>query len=151
MAIYSAAMAPHLGAAPLWQRVLLSYFLFDQTFATASAEFEARPDRPLREKVQFFAGAILPVAPFWILSSYVGAAVGTTIPEAWALDFALPICFIAIVAPALKTTAHIAAAMVSVLGALAFAWVPFSLGLLVAAGLAMITGAAVETWMERRA
>ncbi len=32
MAMYSAALVPHLGAAPLWQRALVSYVNFDQSY-----------------------------------------------------------------------------------------------------------------------
>jgi predicted branched-subunit amino acid permease len=34
VAMLSAALTPHLGAAPLWQRVLSSCVPVDQTFAT---------------------------------------------------------------------------------------------------------------------
>ena len=56
------------------------------------------------------------------------------------------ITFLALVAPQLKSLAHVSAALVSVVLALALAWIPFSLGLLIAAFFAMLTGAAVETW-----
>ena len=35
MAMYSAALAPHLGKAPLGMRALMAYFMVDQTFAVA--------------------------------------------------------------------------------------------------------------------
>ena len=73
--------------------------------------------------------------------------------RAWdaALDFAVPITFIALFAPALRDLAHLAAAFVSVTVALALAGLPYSLGLMIAATLAMAAGAAVEAALERRA
>ena len=53
------------------------------------------------------------------------------------------------IAPALRTLPHMAAAFVSVAGALALAWVPYSGGLLVASVAAMATGAQVELWLDR--
>ena len=44
MVMYSVAMAPHLGAARPGLRVLMAYFLVDQSFAASSVEFEKRPD-----------------------------------------------------------------------------------------------------------
>ena len=44
----------------------------------------------------------------------------------------------------LRSPAHVAAALVSVISALCFAWLPYNLGLLVAGTLGMITGAEVE-------
>jgi predicted branched-subunit amino acid permease len=75
---------------------------------------------------------------------------GAAIPPELALDFAVPITFIALVAPALRSLPHLAAAFVSVIAALLLVAVPFGLGLMIAAALAMITGALVEIWQERR-
>ncbi len=62
----------------------------------------------------------------------------------------MPIMFLAMVAPMLKSPAHLAAAGVSVAVALALSDLPAGTGLLIAAGAAMLAGALVETWMERR-
>jgi len=51
----------------------------------------------------------------------------------------------------LKSPAHIAAAVVSILLALALAGLPSGSGLLIAALCAMITGVLVETLLERKA
>jgi predicted branched-subunit amino acid permease len=75
---------------------------------------------------------------------------GAAIPPELALDFAVPITFLAIVGPALRSLPHVAAALVSVVGWLALAWLPYNLWLFIAALLAMVTGALVEAWQERR-
>ena len=80
----------------------------------------------------------------------VGIMVGSAIPEAWALDFIVPIMFLAMVSPMLKSLAHVAAAAVSVSVALALVGLPSGTGLLVAAAAAMVTGAIVATRIERR-
>jgi predicted branched-subunit amino acid permease len=151
MAMYSVALAPHLGAAPLWQRGLVAYLLVDQTFVTSDAEYARRPRAALAEKLAYFAGTAAPIVPLWYGATYLGATLGTRIPPEYALDFALPITFLAMIAPALRTLPHVAAAFVSVAGTLLLAWVPYSLGLLIAAALAMMTGAQLELWMKGRA
>jgi predicted branched-subunit amino acid permease len=148
-AMYSAALTPHLGAAPLRIRALAAYFLVDQTFAASLCEFERRPRMRLAEKIAFFFGSAAPVAPVWYGATLAGALVGERIPPEWALDFAVPITFLAILAPMLRTFAHLVAAAVSVAAALALGWVPYSGGLLVAAALAMAAGAEVERRQER--
>ena len=50
----------------------------------------------------------------------------------------MPITFLALIAPALKTLPHVVAALTSTCMALAFSWIPYSLGLIVAAVLAMV-------------
>jgi len=150
MAMYSAALVPYLGSAPLWQRILLSYVLFDQNYALSVLEYEKRPEMSVGEKVAFFVGAATPIIPAWYGMTLVGALVGSQIPPEYALDFALPITFLSIMAPAIRTLAHLLAAVVSIAAALICAFLPFNLGLLVAAVLAMITGAQTELWLQRR-
>ncbi|MCE6950489.1 AzlC family ABC transporter permease [Cereibacter sphaeroides] len=150
MAMYSASLTPHLGKAPVGMRAVMAYFLVDQTYAASMIEYDRNPEMSLGEKIAFFFGTVLPVCPLWYVSTYVGAKVGTAIPPEFALDFAVPITFLAMIAPLLRTAAHVAAAGVSVALALALAFVPYNGGLLIAAVAAMVTGAQVEAWTERR-
>jgi predicted branched-subunit amino acid permease len=150
MVMYSVAMAPHLGAAPLGTRAVMAYFLVDQSFAASQVEFERRPQLPLQDKVAFFFGTVTPIAPLWFLSTFVGAVVGEAIPPEYALDFAVPITFLAICAPMLRSVPHVVAAGVSILAALILSPLPYGTGLLVAACLAMAAGALCETLLARR-
>ncbi len=150
MAMYSAALAPHIGKASLWTRLWVSYFLVDQSFAISIQEYEDRPEMGLPEKIAFFFGTITPIAPLWYGATLAGALLGSQIPPEFSLDFAVPICFIAITGPMLRTPAHFVAAFVSVTVALSLAWIPYSMGLLVAAVLAMIAGAQTEVFLARR-
>lgn len=150
MAMYSAALTPHFRGTPLWVRMCLSYILIDQTYAQSALEFERRPTMTQGQKVLYFFGSALFIVPIWFVGTYTGAVLGQNIPSDWGLDFALPITFIALVAPALRTPAHIAAAFVSVSAALLFAWVPYNLGLIIASLVAMVTGAQVEIALQRR-
>lgn len=151
MAMYSASLTPHLGKASLGKRALVAYFLVDQSYAISVAEFEKAPARPLPEKLVYFFGSVSPIAPLWYGFTYVGAVAGKAIPPEYALDFAVPITFIAIVAPALRSLPQISAAFVSVSVALVLAWLPYNSGLMIAALLAMITGAAIEKRLEAKA
>lgn len=144
MMMYSAALSPHLGPAPLWQRCLIAYILVDQVYALAQSAYDERPEWSVADKVGYITGVAVPVFPAWVGGTWVGAALGEQVPEAWSLDFALPLTFLAMVGPMLKSKAHVSAAFVSVVGALLLAWMPWNLGLIVAALLAMATGAEVE-------
>jgi predicted branched-subunit amino acid permease len=150
MAMYSASLAPHLGAAPLWQRALVAYMNVDQTYALGHADYEANPRQTTAEKIAFFFGTSTPIIPVWIGATAVGIVVGEAIPPALGLDFAVPITFIALIAPALRTLAHVAAALTSVVMAIALAFLPWNLWLLAAGLAAMIVGAEVERRMEAR-
>ena len=150
MAMYSAALVPHLGNAPLWQRATIAYLNFDQTYIMSAAKYEAEPSMPVSDKVAYFFGVATPITPVWVGMTLVGILAGQAIPDAWALDFIMPIMFLAMVAPMIKSLAHMAAAAVSVSVALALTGLPSGTGLLIAAGAAMVTGALVEVWQEGR-
>ena len=151
MAMYSAAMAEHVGALPFWKRALVAYTLTDQTFGVAITRYTREPQRSRAWKAAYYFGVCVPVCLPWYAATWLGAVAGGAIPEGLALDFALPITFLALVAPSLRTLPHIAAAVVSVVVSLALAWLPYNLWLLIAASLAMATGAFVETRLERKA
>lgn len=148
MAMYSASMTPHLGRLPLWKRALTAYFLVDQVYASAILEYEERPQLTLSEKFAFFVGVVTPICLPWYAATVAGALVGNAIPPELGLDFAVPITFLAMIGPMLRTRAHVAAAIAAVIGALAFVWLPFNLGLMVGALTGMITGAYAETRFE---
>lgn len=150
MAMYSASIAPHLGELQTWKRTLVAYFLVDQTYATSILKFTNKPTMSIGQKLAFFLGTVTPICPLWYVFTYVGAVAGAAIPPEYALDFAVPITFIALVAPGLRSFPHLAAAFVSVTVALALAWMPYNLWLLFAAVLAMITGAFFEKRLEAR-
>ncbi len=150
MAMYSASLAPYLGRARLWQRALVAYLLVDQSYLLAVSRYEARPEMPMAQKLAYFFGVVTPVAPAWYGATFAGAVLGAAIPPEFALDFGLPITFLAMIAPMLRTLAHVAAAASSVVAALALAWMPYGTGLLVAALLAMAVGAEVERRMQGR-
>jgi predicted branched-subunit amino acid permease len=149
MAMYSASIAPYIGHAPASQRALAAYFLTDQTYGVAIARYTRHPPLGPGGHMAYFLGCALPVCGPWYVATWAGAVAGAAIPEALALDFAVPVTFIALVAPGLRTLPNLAAATVSVAVALALSWLPYSLWLLVAAVAAMLTGAFVELRQER--
>jgi predicted branched-subunit amino acid permease len=150
MAMYSAALVPHIGSAPLLKRAFASYFVVDQVFAVSVKAFDFDGEFSVAQKIAFIVGAGSAIFPFWIGSTLAGALFGNAIPPEFSLDFAIPICFISITAPMMRSLPHLVAAMVSIAVALALAWLPYYLWLMAAALLAMIAGAQTESWLQRR-
>ncbi|MDF1727515.1 MAG: AzlC family ABC transporter permease [Sulfitobacter sp.] len=151
MAMYSAALVPHIGHAPLGLRALMAYLMVDQAFAVAVRTYEDRPEMTPPLKVAYYFGCMALICPFWYGFTLLGALVGQAIPASLSLDFAVPICFIALTAPLLRSGPHIFAGLVAGLSALAFAWVPWSLGLMIAALLGVFSGGQAELFLSRRA
>ena len=150
MAMYSASITPYLGGLSLKRRFVAAYFLVDQTYAASAIEFDKRPDMTRAERYAYFLGVATPICPPWYAFTVVGALIGETVPADLGLDFVLPLAFLAMLGPALRTGAHRVAALVAAVAALIFAGLPYNLGLLVAAILGMLAGAEVERRVEMR-
>ncbi|MGV6839538.1 MAG: AzlC family ABC transporter permease [Planktomarina sp.] len=149
MAMYSAALAPHLGPAPLWQRALVAYGLVDQSFVLSDQAYQQNPNWSVTQKVVYFFGSTILICGLWFVFTYVGAIIGGQLPPWLALDFALPLAFLAMIAPALRSMPHLAAAITSIICAFAFAGFPYGTGLLTASFCAMIVGAELERRMAK--
>jgi branched chain amino acid efflux pump len=151
MAMYSASLTPHFGPATFWQRVLAAYVLVDQSYALAMDRFDRNPEMSTSDKLSYYFGVAAPVVTLWYASTLSGAMLGEAIPADLQLDFIVPLMFLSMVAPALKTLAHVAAALTSVCLSLVFAFLPYGSGLLVAALVALVVGSQVELWTQKRA
>ncbi|WP_116085104.1 AzlC family ABC transporter permease [Tropicimonas sp. IMCC34011] len=144
MAMYSAGLVPHFGSLPLRTRAVAAYLCIDQSFAASAYQYEQHPEMTAREKAAFFFGVALCLVPVWYGSTLAGALAGQGIPDSFALDFALPITFIALIAPALRTRPHVAAAVSAIVLSLLLRGLPYNTGLLVAGIAAMMVGAETE-------
>jgi len=151
MMMYSVALTPHLGGAPLGVRAVIAYFLVDQSFALSMAEFEKRAALSGAEKVAFFFGTVAPLTVMWNIATAIGVQMGRAVPESWGLDFAMPITFIGMTAAMLRSRPHGVAMVVSV-GVTLLLWaMPYGTGLLVGAAAGMAAGAIAEARIEARA
>lgn len=150
MAMYSASLTPYIGSAPLWQRAFAAYLTVDQSYVVAISEFEKNPQMTVPQRVAYFFGAVTPVAPLWYIFTVVGALVGTQVPDSWALDFAIPITFLAMIAPMFRTLPHVLAAFVAVVVSLLASGVPYSMGVIIGGLAGMLAGAALEKRLAQK-
>lgn len=153
-ALYSASVAPYLKPLrPAW-KWLLAYLLTDEAYAVTILHYqkgsEAGEDedssRLAYVRRWFFLGAGLALWATWQVSTAAGILLGAVIPSSWSLDFTLALTFIALVVPALRDRAGVAAALSAGMTAVLAYNLPFKLGLVLAA----VVGIAVGLWSERR-
>jgi len=149
VAMYSAALTPYLGKAPLMHRVFMSYLLVDQSYALSHAKFEEAPEMTVGQRVAYYYGTCSLVIFAWFFFSFLGAALGTRLPASIPLDFALPIAFLAMIAPMIRSLPHLVAASVAILVSLICVMVPYSLGLIIAGCAGMAAGARTEIWVTQ--
>lgn len=147
-ALYSASVAPHLAHLPRRWKVGLAYLLTDEGYAVAILRLEQGRKGPHRH--WYVLGAGLSLWTGWQLSTAAGILLGAEIPRDLPLDFALPVTFIAIVIPMIRSRAAIASAAVAAVLALLLAGWPYKLGLMVASLGGIATGAFVARADSRR-
>ena len=145
--MYSAAMAPYLKPLPpRWQNTL-AFLLTDQAFASSIRRFNAKDDP--RGGALHFLGGGLALWGMWMITNAVGFFAGNLIPPVWSLDFAVPLCFIALVAPLLRDAPLIVAALVGGVAVIALDGMPMKLNLFVAGVLGIVAGTLVDIARER--
>ena len=174
--LYSATLAPHVSSLPQRWQIPIAFFLTDETFAVVARRFQHEPatsdknaDPPggsAGTEVHdqkggradadpgarwYYLGSALAMYANWQLCTLLGATIGRMIPNAaeWGLDFAMPVTFIGMTVPYLKTKPMIytviAAGAISVL---AFG-LPSKLGLIAAIAAGILCGTLSERRLER--
>ena len=141
-ALYSASVAPHLRHLGLGWKLLLGYLLTDEAYAVAITRLNQPDDSP--HKHWYFFGAGITLWTAWQISTAIGIFIGAQLPADWPLGFILPLTFIALVVPALKDRAAVAAALVAGLVGLLANGLPLKTGLLAAALAGILTGMLLE-------
>jgi predicted branched-subunit amino acid permease len=146
--MYSAAISPHLAHLSRGWRVLLSFLMTDQSFANTVQRFSEPGD--VRWRHWHALGSSLTLYVTWQAAVIVGVVFGAQIPATWSLDFAVVLTFIALLVPAVRTRADLAAAIVAGGVALIAAGLPFRLSLIVASLAGIAVGMAIEVTHKPR-
>lgn len=143
-ALYSTALLPFMRhLAQRWQ-IPLAFWLTDETFVIAANRYNRGDASP--HKHWYWLGSAIFMYANWQLCTWLGLTVGQLIPDAaaWGLDFAMPVTFLGMVVPYLKSRPMLAAVVVSgVVAVLAYP-MPNKLGLIVAAVAGIVAGMVAE-------
>lgn len=140
--VYSASMIPYLQARTWLQKVSVAYVMTDQSYAVSMSRFQLEPHLP--NKRWFYLGTGVAMWCTWQFGTLLGMLVGTQIPSAWQLDFTIPLAFIALLVPQLRSQKILIVAAVAGLAAVLTASLPFKLGLVVSVLAGIGTGVALE-------
>jgi len=145
--MYSAAMAPYVKPLPAsWQRTL-AFLLTDQAFAASVRRFNAKDDP--RGGGLHFLGCGAALWLMWIATNMTGFFAGNAIPASWSLDFAVPLCFIALVAPLYRSVPAVMAGLMAAIAVVVLAALPMKLALIAAGVIGIVAGTLVDLARER--
>ncbi|PKQ15003.1 MAG: branched-chain amino acid ABC transporter permease [Actinobacteria bacterium HGW-Actinobacteria-7] len=143
MFIYSVSIAPVLAEAPAWARPILGYMLVDQNYAATMTDGRDHDDVDI---VWYYVGGGVALWVVWQICSVAGALLGPFIPMSWGLDFAVPLVFLAMLAPAMKDKTAVGVAVVTgVAAAVLVPLLPLQSGLIVA----ILGGMGFGAWIDR--
>ena len=107
--LYSTALAPHMRPLTPLTRAINAYLMTDQAYAFGYRRYAERA--PQRHPHHYYLGTALPLFVTWQLSTIAGILLGSGIPDYWGLDFAVPLCFIALLVPTVKDRPSLLAAI----------------------------------------
>jgi predicted branched-subunit amino acid permease len=144
-------MAPYLRPlSPRWQRVL-AFLLTDQAFAASIRRFDAG-GHP-REGAMHFLGGGFALWLWWQVTNGVGYFAGNLIPPSWSLDFTVPLCFVGLLVPVLRTSPALIAALTAGVAVIALDALPMRLSLIAAGVMGIVAGTLADTvgsrWKRR--
>ncbi|MDF1522081.1 MAG: AzlC family ABC transporter permease [Trueperaceae bacterium] len=149
-ALYSATLAPHVRG-PAWPvRLWMAALMTDQSMALSTHRYATKPERGA--KVAYYLGVSVPVWIVWTTAATVGVFVGAAVPDAWSLEFAVPLVFLTLWVLVLARGRGPVwwAGGVSAVVAIAARPLPFNLGLLLAAFAGLAAGVTAEALRDRR-
>ena len=143
-ALYSATLLPHVAGLRQRWRIPLAFWLTDETFAVVSLRYGEPDTSP--HKHWYYLGSCLAMYSNWFLWTLAGVLLGRSIPrlEHLGLEFAMAATFTGIVVPMLRRRPMLAAALGAAAVALAGRWLPYKLGLMLAALAGVVIGTALE-------
>jgi predicted branched-subunit amino acid permease len=140
--MYSASLAPYLHHLPRRWTWPVSYLLSDQSYALCTLKFSS--GELGRFAPHFYAGTAVAMWLTWQLSVFAGVYLGASIPEAWSLSFAVPLSFLALLVPGIRSAASLGAAVTGGLIAVSAIKLPYNLGLVTASIGGVIAGLLIE-------
>ena len=129
--LYGAVISEHVSDLKLIWKIILSYFLIDQAFATSNDYFKKS-----KEKNKYFhlVGGGFTCWVVWQSTTFLGIILGASIPEKLGLSFAVPLTFLAILVNDFRKLINVIVIIISGLVAtLGFNYIPYKAYVIVAA------------------
>jgi len=126
LSLYSAALAPHWRATPVWWRALAAYLVVDPSFAVGSQAYDGSRGRRAGH-LHFLGGAVL-LWVGWQVVIAVGVTAGALLPGWLQLGAVGQLYMVTIVVAESRRPGAVPAIVAAVLGAAAGAALPLHLG-----------------------
>jgi branched chain amino acid efflux pump len=146
--MYSAAMAPYLRPLDHRWRALLAFVLTDQAFAATLQRFRESGD--VRANASYFLGSGALLWVVWQFATLAGILAGQIIPASWQLEFVVPLCFLAVLAPLLRDRVSLLVFAVAAVAVIVLDPMPLRLSMICGGLLGIMAGVIGDKMMGAR-
>ena len=147
-ALYSASMVQYLGHLNRGWRILLSYLLTDEAFFISLNRLETRPRGPYQH--YHLLGTGLTLWTCWQVATGTGILIGAALPPSLGLGFAIPLTFMALLAPMIRHKPSVVALITAGSLSLFMRNLPWNTSVIIAAIAGMIAGALTEDILRKK-
>jgi len=148
--LYSATLLPYLKNLPQKWRIPLAFWLTDETFAVTVHRFQKNDPSPCKHWYQL--GSSIAMYLNWQLWCFLGVVLGNRIPDAqaWGLDVAMPVTFIGMIIPFVKTIPIAICVLTAGAASLLTLAMPYKLGIVVSALAGITSGLTAQRVTKAR-
>ena len=145
--LYSISMVEYLNKLSLSWRVMLAYLLTDEAYAVSIRKFIKHSDNSILHYHLLGSGITLFVS--WQISTLFGVWLGNDLPEFLDLQFIIPLTFIAIVIPMIKSKSTLITVISSGISALIFKNLDINFWIILSGLTGILAGMASSRWDKK--
>ena len=129
--LYGAVVSEHLSDLKLIWKIIISYFLVDQAFASSNLYFKKNKNS---NKYFHLLGGGMTCWVTWQTTTLLGIILGSAIPEKLGLSFAVPLTFLALLVNDFRKIINVIVIIVSgVIATFGYNYIPYKAYVIVAA------------------
>ena len=146
--LYSASISSYLSHLSLRWRIILAYFLTDETFAVTITRYQNQKTTP---QMHFFMlGAGITLWSCWQTATAIGIIAGASLPPSLQLGFVIPLIFMVIIIPLIKGKHELIVIFTTALIVLNFQDLPYNSWLILASVGGVLAGTLSFLFEKRR-
>ena len=129
--LYGAVVSEHLSDLKLIWKIIISYFLVDQAFASSNLYFKKNKNS---NRYFHLLGGGMTCWVTWQTTTLLGIILGSAIPEKLGLSFAVPLTFLALLVNDFRKIINVIVIIVSgVIATFGYSYIPYKAYVIVAA------------------
>ena len=145
--LYSISMVEYLNKLSLGWRVMLAYLLTDEAYAVSIRKFINQSDNSILHYHLLGSGITLFIS--WQISTLFGVWLGNDLPEFLDLQFIIPLTFIAIIIPMIKSKSTLITVISSGISALIFKNLDINFWIVLSGLTGILAGIASSRWDKK--